>query len=203
METVASDGHSIGVVARRTGLKPDLIRAWERRYGAVEPTRSEGRHRVYSDADVERLTLLKRAVEGGRSIGSVADRPNEELLHLIAGDRAASAGVEEPALAVGAPRGRGGGRGAREEILSDCLEPRAKPRRDGAPGPPGAGRRGLSRSQLLLEVIVPLMRRIGDLWRQGDLRPIHEHLASGVVRTFVGGLRDRAGPGSRAAPRWW
>src|SRR5215218_7868055 len=71
--------HPIGVVARRTGLKPDLIRAWERRYGAVEPGRTETRRRFYSDDDVERLLLLRRVVSTGRGISQVAGLSNEEL----------------------------------------------------------------------------------------------------------------------------
>jgi DNA-binding transcriptional MerR regulator/methylmalonyl-CoA mutase cobalamin-binding subunit len=184
MESVATEGHAIGVVARRTGLKPDLIRAWERRYGAVEPTRSEGRHRLYSDADVERLTLLKRAVEGGRSIGSVADRPNEELHELIAGDRPPAA----------APTSQGA-----DEIVSACLEAVRDLDGQALQLHLERGAVALSRSELLLGVVVPLMRRIGELWRQGDLRPIHEHLASGVVRTFVGGLGSSR-PGAEGAP---
>src|SRR3954469_3779400 len=75
--------HPIGVVARRTGLKPDLIRAWERRYGAVEPGRSETRRRFYSDDDIERLLLLRRAVNPGRGISQVASLSNAELGALI------------------------------------------------------------------------------------------------------------------------
>src|SRR5688572_28339151 len=75
--------HPIGVVSRRTGLKPDLIRAWERRYGAVAPGRTDTRRRFYSDADISRLVLLKRVVDSGRSIGQVANLSNEELESLI------------------------------------------------------------------------------------------------------------------------
>src|SRR6478672_11751863 len=75
--------HPIGVVSRRTGLKQDLIRAWERRYCAVEPGRSETRRRFYSDDDIERLLLLRRVVSAGRAISQVAGLANEELQALI------------------------------------------------------------------------------------------------------------------------
>src|SRR5947208_15218323 len=75
--------HPIGVVARRTGLKPDLIRAWERRYGAVTPGRTETRRRFYSDEDIERLLLLRRAVNTGRGISQVAGLSDAELEALI------------------------------------------------------------------------------------------------------------------------
>lgn len=193
--------HSIGVVSRRTGLKPDLIRAWERRYRAVEPTRTEGRHRLYSDADVERLLLLRDAVAAGRNIGTLTGRTDEELARLIADDRAAAAA---PLPAGPGPRPRtGGGEGSgasAEEILEACLE--AVRRLDAEELARRLERGGvaLSRSSLLLEVVVPLMWRIGELWHQGALRPIHEHLASATVRSFVGGLRT-APASRRDAPR--
>ena len=54
-------GHPIAVVAERTGLSRDVIRAWERRYGVVEPSRTAGRQRSYSDAEIARLSLLAAA----------------------------------------------------------------------------------------------------------------------------------------------
>src|SRR3954452_17968164 len=75
--------HPIGVVARRTGLKPDLIRAWERRYGAVAPGRSDTSRRFYSDGDIERLLLLRRAVSTCRGISQVAGLSAGELEALV------------------------------------------------------------------------------------------------------------------------
>ena len=63
--------HSIGVVARRTGLKPDVIRAWERRYGAIQPNRTATNRRRYTDDQVARLLLLRQAILGGRQIGQI------------------------------------------------------------------------------------------------------------------------------------
>jgi len=76
----ATPRHPIRVVARRTGLTPATIRAWERRYGAVEPARSEGGQRLYSDLDLERLDTLRHLTEMGRSISSVAPLDREALL---------------------------------------------------------------------------------------------------------------------------
>ncbi len=79
--------HPIRVVARRTGLQPYLIRAWERRYQAIKPQRTAGRHRLYSDLDVERLNFLRLATEGGRTIGLVAKLNDDELRRLVAEDQ--------------------------------------------------------------------------------------------------------------------
>src|SRR5918997_5056654 len=81
--------HPIGVVAERTGLSPDLLRVWERRYQAVEPSRSLDGQRAYSDADVERLRLLRLATLAGRSIRQVARLTSDELARLVREDEAA------------------------------------------------------------------------------------------------------------------
>src|SRR5687768_18587369 len=74
--------HPIRVVEERTGVPLETLRAWERRYGAVRPERTDGSQRRYSDADVERLRLLARAVAAGRAIGQVAALSTEELAAL-------------------------------------------------------------------------------------------------------------------------
>ena len=64
--------YPLRAVIRRTGLTADVIRAWERRYGAVSPSRSEGGQRLYSEHDVIRLSLLRKATAEGHSIGEIA-----------------------------------------------------------------------------------------------------------------------------------
>lgn len=77
----------IGVVTKLTGLSIDVVRVWERRYGAVRPVRSAGGTRLYSDADVLRLNRLHRAVERGYGIGQAARLSESELDELITGDQ--------------------------------------------------------------------------------------------------------------------
>lgn len=186
-ENGSTPRHPIGVVARRTGLKPDLIRAWERRYGAVEPGRTDTRRRFYSDADIERLLLLRRVVNTGRGIGQVAGLSNEQLQALI---------EEEPTAPPSLPRRQAPAHppGSVDEIaesfLQLCLA--AAQRLDVRELEVQIERASvaLSRANLLEKLLVPLMQRIGDLWHQGALRPIHEHMASSVVRSFLGGMRN-------------
>src|SRR5260370_8235032 len=59
----------IGVVTKLTGLSIDVVRVWERRYGAVRPVRSDGGTLLYSDADVLRLNRFHRALQRGFCIG--------------------------------------------------------------------------------------------------------------------------------------
>lgn len=72
-------GYKIGAVARITGIGSETLRAWERRYSAVKPTRTESGDRQYSRDDVAKLLLLKSFVDAGVSIGSVASLAVEDL----------------------------------------------------------------------------------------------------------------------------
>jgi DNA-binding transcriptional MerR regulator len=65
--------YRIGAVSRLTGISPDALRIWERRYAAVSPLRSPGGGRLYSSADVARLRLMKQLVDAGDAIGAVAN----------------------------------------------------------------------------------------------------------------------------------
>ena len=73
--------YPIRAVSKLTGIAIDTLRAWERRHGAVTPIRDD-RGRMYTDADVARLRLLKGAVEHGHSIGRLAGLGDEELRQL-------------------------------------------------------------------------------------------------------------------------
>lgn len=75
--------YSIKAAARMADLTVDTLRAWERRYRAVEPHRSEKGRRLYSDAEVERLSLLRQATDLGHPISLVAPLLNEELEALV------------------------------------------------------------------------------------------------------------------------
>lgn len=74
----------IKAVARMTGISPDLIRAWERRYGLVEPQRTAGRNRVYTRQDISRLALVKRLVDAGDRVSTVAGLSVDQLEDRLA-----------------------------------------------------------------------------------------------------------------------
>jgi DNA-binding transcriptional MerR regulator len=76
--------YRIGAVSQLTGVSPDTIRAWERRYRTVKPVRSEGGSRLYSEHDVARLQLMKALTECGEPIGTIARLSDEQLRHRLA-----------------------------------------------------------------------------------------------------------------------
>ena len=73
---------TVKVVFRRSGLSAHAIRIWERRYGAVEPERTGTNHRLYSDEQIDRLSLLRDVTQSEHSISYVAKLPTEKLRKL-------------------------------------------------------------------------------------------------------------------------
>lgn len=78
--TTIEPTYRIGTVARLTGISPDTLRIWERRYSVVDPMRSAGGGREYTAGDVERLQLIKQLVDSGDAIGSIAGLDTEALI---------------------------------------------------------------------------------------------------------------------------
>ena len=179
MDSVAST-LSIQAASERTGLSPHVIRAWERRYRAIEPERSAGKHRLYSEGDIARLTLLDRAVRGGHSIGKIAELPTEKLEAMVSGlpgvpGRRNGAGEKSPAMVF------------RDEALGAAI------RFDG-PALDDALRRALLSlgSQGLLQLCIgPVAEEVGERWRRGALTAAHEHFFTASVKVFLGELTRR------------
>ena len=186
--------HPIKVVARRTGLSPDVIRAWEKRYEAVVPQRTPTGHRLYSDADLERLLLLSRVVEAGRRIGDVAGLSLDRLHGLAAEDEEAR--QRAPMTSRTAPRG---GESAADFLGRALLAVEALDGQALDETLQGATV-SLSGPVLRRDLLLPLMHRVGEGWRRGTLRIAHEHLASAIVRSFLGTIRGTANL-SPSAPR--
>ncbi|MDA2933063.1 MerR family transcriptional regulator [Acidobacteria bacterium AH-259-D05] len=172
--------HPMGVVCHRTGLKPDVLRAWEKRYGAVMPVRSSGNRRLYSDADIEKLQLLLHAIEGGRRIGQIAALENEELKELVAADRKSVAQVRTLK--------RSFKRQDVEHHLTACLAAVQELNARELELQLERAAVAFSQPYLFSSLLAPLMERIGDLWSQGSLRVANEHMASAVLRSFLAGM---------------
>lgn len=181
--------HPIQVAANRSGLSPDVLRAWEKRYGAVDPDRTGGGQRRYSDQDIERLRLLREVTEAGRRIGDVADRPTDELSRMVREDHRAEARLD-------------GMTPDEEERLTPFLVAAFEAADDlDAVGLENI----LERAQAVLPtesflggLVGGVMKRVGECWQEGRMRPGQEHVASGVVRRVLMELLARARPFSDA-----
>lgn len=181
--------HPIAVVAERTGLTQDVLRVWERRYGAVTPVRAAGGRRLYSDADIERLRLIHVTTRAGRSVGQIARLPTDALAQLAGEDVAAR---EQRDTAAPEPDDAGAVSAGLALIRSlDAARLEDELRRAAAV---------MGTSAFLETVAAPLMRRVGDEWHAGRLTPAHEHMASSALHDII--LESMRGFAPRAgAPR--
>ena len=83
-EPASARSYRIGDVARYVGVSTHALRAWERRYGTVDPRRTPGGSRLYDAGEIDRLKTLKELTDCGHSIGEVARLSLEELKRLLA-----------------------------------------------------------------------------------------------------------------------
>ncbi|MBE0643427.1 MAG: MerR family transcriptional regulator [Bacteroidetes bacterium] len=171
--------YAIQTAARLSGLTPFVLRAWEKRYDVVRPQRTPTNRRLYSDADVERLGMLRKLTEAGLAISSVARLPDGELRALLRKMDDAAVHGEADAKDYA---------GWRAALMRHVLQ------LDGA-GLERALRkaeRELSRHAFIDHVIGPFIADIGSGWREGRVRIVQEHLATTAVRTVLIDLLNTA-----------
>ncbi len=178
--------HSIKVVSRRTGLSPHLIRVWEKRYSTTQPQRNDVNRRLYSLEDIERLRLLKRATDSGHSIGDIAHLPTDRLAHLVVDDPTGAQPQGETRRSTGPASTAATSVASAAEWMEKAYLAVQEMDSVALETVLDAASVQLGQLSLLSEVIVPLVGRIGDAWRMGQLKVAHEHVASAAIRTFLG-----------------
>jgi DNA-binding transcriptional MerR regulator len=156
--------YPIRAVSKLTGISIDTLRAWERRHAAVTPIRDD-RGRMYTDADVDRLRLLHRALAHGYSIGRLAPLTNEELHHL-AGEPAASAAPSPDQTR---------GTAVDAAALSAALQSYDASAIDREMARLAAVLRPL---ELLRDALMPTLAQVGDEWHRQRASIAQEHLMS-------------------------
>src|SRR6478609_1029305 len=175
----APQGYSIRVASHLSGVSADTLRMWERRYGFPKPERNESQVRVYTDADVERLVLISRALKAGFRSGEVIHRGSEELRALLANSARAEPESERRTPTI-------------ESLLGLLIQ-----------DDPEGLRAELRRSVALLgprlfltDVAAPLVEQVGIAWAAGRLAVRHEHLLtellSSKLRLLLSAYDDRS-----------
>jgi DNA-binding transcriptional MerR regulator len=160
----------IGELSRRSGVSPELLRAWERRYELLTPSRSEGGLRLYSETDLERVRAMQRHLASGLAAAEAA--------RLAASD----VRVDEPVLAHAA---------ICDELAAAFAafdEGRAQRLLD-------ALFAGTTLDTALSGVIIPYLRELGERWEAGEASVAEEHFASGILRGRLLGLARDWGHG--------
>jgi len=183
MSALTKDGtreatYSLGAVSRLTGLSEHVLRAWERRYGAVRPLRTAGGARRYRESDVARLRLLRSAVDAGHSIGEAARLEDAELQRRA---RLSSSASPPPLLAPILE--------AIEALDADAVERLL-----------GAQLAALGPTRFVRQVASPVLVEVGERWHAGRLSVAGEHLASAILRSLLGGCLRRSSASAQTPP---
>ena len=172
MCAMASDGLlRIGELSRRTGVKPDLLRAWERRYGLLAPQRTSGGFRLYPLADVGRIEAMQSHLARGLSAAEAArlakaqdepGRAGSSIAALLDDFRTALDAYDEPLAQV---------------LLDRMLA-------------------AFTLETVLRDALLPYLHELGDRWERGEASVAQEHFASSVIRGRLLGLARGWGSGS-------
>jgi DNA-binding transcriptional MerR regulator/methylmalonyl-CoA mutase cobalamin-binding subunit len=167
--------YTIGYAARQTHLSTHVIRAWEKRYGAIKPGRTETQRRLYSESDIQRLALLREATHAGHRIAQLVELDMDSLRELA--DRRKAEAASHQSIAFEEPTSNGYYDASLSAVLK--LDSRALE--------VALNRAAvmLTRKMVLAEVIFPLTEKIGELWASGKLKIVNEHMASTVLRSFL------------------
>ena len=155
----------IGELSRRSGVSPELLRAWERRYGLLAPERSAGGLRLYSFDDLQRVRSMRRHLAEGLAAAEAAASAKRPVL---AGPGPAALDAQAAIVALTA-------------ALDLFDEPAAQALLD----------RLLAEATLdavLADVVVPYLHELGERWERGEASVAQEHFASAMVRGRLLGL---------------
>lgn len=184
-------------IARLTEFSPEVLRAWERRHGLLQPLRGSGGHRLYTEDDLAVLRRVKNLMSEGRSIGEIAGFGRDVLLDSPREERPPVQGAAAPPpitaggdVAMSTELERGS-----QTIVNAALA------MDG-----GAINRTLddafantSPEHVVSGLILPAAKEIGDLWVAGRCSVASEHLASGI---FVHRLRRMVETAEPSQSEW-
>ena len=167
----------IGELSRRLGVSDHVLRAWESRYGLLQPVRSPGGFRLYSEADEARVRRMQGYLAGGLSAAEAA----RAALGDDPGTTAASAGSPSASAA-------GELAAALRQAMDAFDEPAAQAVLDRLMAE-------LSLSAVLRDVVLPYLTDLGERWQRGTASIAAEHFASNLIRGRLAGLARGWGSG--------
>ena len=165
----------IGELAKRTGVSPELLRAWEQRYGLLQPTRTPGGFRLYSAADEARVQRMQGLVSGGLAAAQAARL-------VLSGGEPARPTVPASATTL-------------EDATGDLTASLDRLDEQGANTALDRLFATYTVETVLQEVILLYLHRLGERWEAGEVSVAHEHFASNLLRGRLLGLAQGWGQG--------
>jgi DNA-binding transcriptional MerR regulator len=177
----------IGELARRTGTSPELLRAWERRYGLLRPTRSQGGFRLYTAADEERIRRMREylargvaAAEAAR-LAADAEPPRPGAATTTPAVLAPETTTAAPPPLQAAARELAGALDRFDEEQAHAVLDRLLA--------------GYRIETILRDLLVPYLHDLGERWAGGEVTVAQEHFASNLLRGRLLGLARGWGQG--------
>jgi DNA-binding transcriptional MerR regulator/methylmalonyl-CoA mutase cobalamin-binding subunit len=158
--------HRIHRVAKLTGLSKDVIRVWERRYGLVKPSRSSNRYREYNDEEVALLRFVKAQMEQGATIGALAAEGHDSLVARMRIATPVSAEEQKP----------------HERLLDDLMRSLDPLDKAGFERRLNGAVAVIPFDEAVQRILLPLQRRVGELWHQDRLNVAVEHYVTKIVQ---------------------
>lgn len=170
---------NIQLASQLSGVAAATIRAWEKRYNAVVPDRADNKHRLYSEADIEKLALLFSLTEIGQSIGKIAHLELEELKDIYT--RLLHRPYEERQVVT--PHHD---KVDIQKMLSSFLFALSAYKLDILSHELEKAKTLLTPKDLCLKILVPLFQEIGSRVNLGEITTAQEHILSALVRFYIG-----------------
>jgi MerR family transcriptional regulator, light-induced transcriptional regulator len=171
----------IGELSRRLGVSDHVLRAWESRYGLLQPVRSAGGFRLYSEADESRVRRMQVQLAQGLSAAEAARS-------VLAEDSRSQADHGWAAGPHGAPPAATGLSADLRQALDTFDEPAAQAVLDRLIS-------DLSVTAVLRDVVLPYLTELGERWETGTVSVAQEHFASNLIRGRLAGLARGWGGG--------
>jgi DNA-binding transcriptional MerR regulator/methylmalonyl-CoA mutase cobalamin-binding subunit len=188
--------YTIKEAAARTGISVPVLRAWERRYGIVEPARTASGYRMYDEAALRRLRTMRRLVEGGwaPSIAAAAIRSNAPEVAAFA-DEAVPA--VSPLAVTDVDRSEPATEAPASRFVAAAVSLDAS-RVEGALDDMFAAG---SFERAVEDHVLPALHALGDAWADGRVDVAGEHLAShAMLRRLAAAYQAAADPAGRDGP---
>lgn len=168
------------MAAKLSGVSELSIRAWEGRYSAVSPSRTETNRRIYTDYDIEKLVLLRKLTQHGHSISNLAGHSIETLSEILL-----KIELVEPSNGSSFLEGN---LTEEESIVNNCIKVIRNFNDIQFVSILNDASVKYSRPDLIEKILLPLIIKIGKYWESGILRVSHEHFTSAVIIKFLNTL---------------
>ncbi len=177
---------SISQLEQFSGIKAHTIRVWEQRYDALQPDRSEGNTRYYSDDQLRRLLNIVSLLDTNHKVSELCRMPDEKL-HRLLDEQLSSVTMKNESDEYFISQVIAAAMRYSEErfdkVFSNCML-----------------RYGIK--ETYIKILYPALVRLGLMWAKDQLPPAREHFITALFRQKFLSAADTLPPPSSAKNPW-